>query len=274
MTGHRPSRFAPTRDTRCLALAFLLLVLCACASAPVKKEEEAAPRFWPTGERWREATLNALRDPVTWVPAAGAATVAAGGWDKKISEWAVENTPVFGSVENAKTASDNLRALSDLGMLGTALAVPGRGHPWRSRIKRILVEEAGVFAASSVTNLLKQSIPRERPDHSDNHSFPSGHSTRAFAYAGMSSRNLDSMDMPGGARTSLKVLFEGMAAGTAWARVEGNRHYPTDVLAGAAIGNFMALFIHDSFLGREENVSMSLQVDPWERSVQLRILLP
>jgi membrane-associated phospholipid phosphatase len=260
------------------APAFFLLVVplvlvVGCASAPVRSDAEKDSRFWPTGERWRQATVDALKDPVTWGPAAGAA-VAAGGWDKKISNWAVENTPVFGSVDNAKQRSDDLRALSNFGMLGTAVAVPGRGHPWLSRIKRLLVEEAGVIAASSVTSLMQRSISRERPDQSDNHGFPSGHSTRAFAYAGMSTRNLDAMEMPDGARIPLKGLFYTLAAGTAWARVEGERHYPSDVLAGASVGNFMSLFVHDAFLGKDEGASLGVQVDPQSREVQLRILLP
>jgi membrane-associated phospholipid phosphatase len=218
--------------------------------------------------------VNALRSPVTWGPAAGAAVIAAGGWDRKISDWAVENTPVFGSVDNAKKRSDDLRALSNFGMLGTAVAVPGGAHPWWSRIKRLLVEEAGAIAASSVTGLMKQSISRERPDESDNHSMPSGHSTRAFAYAAMSNRNLDAMEMSDPATITLKALFDTLAAGTAWARVEGERHYPTDVLVGASVGNFMALFIHDAFLGKEEKVSMGIQIDQGERSIQVRIRLP
>jgi membrane-associated phospholipid phosphatase len=259
---------------RSFLVTFLLFLLCGCTTVPIRKEADGAPRFWPTGARWRAATVNALRDPVTWGPAAGAAVVAAGGWDKKISNWAVESTPAFGSVNSAKKASDDLRSASDLAMLGTALAVPGGNHPWWSRIKRLLVEEVGVFLASGTTNLLKRSISRERPDMTDNHSFPSGHSTRAFAYAGMSSRNLDAIDMPDTARISLRTLFTTMAAGTAWARVEGDRHYPSDVLAGASVGNFTSLLLHDAFLGREERVSASIQLDPDQRGVALRILLP
>jgi hypothetical protein len=35
----------------------------------------------------------------------------------------------------------------------------------------------------------------------------------------------------------------------AWARVEGAKHFPSDVLAGAALGYFITAFIHDAFLG-------------------------
>lgn len=261
------------RPARCLTV-ILLLGLAGCATTPIRKEGDADLPLWPTGPRWKTASLNGFRDPITWGSAAGAAVIAAAGWDSKISSWAVENTPVFGSVDHAKAASDDLRSLCALAMLGTALAVPGGSYPWRSRFERLLVEEGGVWSASSVTNLMKESISRERPDETDTHSFPSGHSTRAFAYNGMSLRNLDAMDLPGSGRISLKILFTTLAAGTGWARVEGERHYPSDVLAGAAIGNFISVFIHDAFLGRREQVSATLRADPEERSLSLRITFP
>jgi len=42
-----------------------------------------------------------------------------------------------------------------------------------------------------------------------------------------------------------------VALGTGWARVEAQKHYPSDVLAGMALGNFMAAFIYDAFMGLE-----------------------
>ncbi len=52
-----------------------------------------------------------------------------------------------------------------------------------------------------------------------------------------------------------------MTAATAWARIEAKRHYPTDVLAGAALGNFIGAFINDAFIGinhsHEVNVHFS-----------------
>ena len=256
----------------CLWLALLLPAFLSCATTPIRTEDGVPLRSWPTGARWKRAALNGLRDPTTWGTAAGAALAAP--WDKKISNWAVENTPVFGSIDNAKSASDDLRSLCNLGMLGTALAVPGGDYPWRSRFERLLVEEAGVWTASSLTDLAKQNIARERPDGTDNHGFPSAHSTRAFAYNGMSWRNLDAMNLPVAARVSLKTFLITAAAGTGWARVEGQRHYPSDVLAGAAVGNFVSLFIHDAFLGEKEKVSVGVRADREEQSLDIRIVLP
>src|SRR5262249_11354817 len=138
-----------------LCIAGLIALLLGCATTPIRKEGDADLPLWPTGARWKNASLNGLRDPITWGGAAGAAVVVAAGWDKKISKWAVENTPIFGSVDKAKSASDDLRSLCGYAMVGTALAVPGGDYPWRSRFERLLGEEGGGWAAPSAPGLMK-----------------------------------------------------------------------------------------------------------------------
>jgi membrane-associated phospholipid phosphatase len=46
----------------------------------------------------------------------------------------------------------------------------------------------------------------------------------------------------------------------AWARVEARKHYPSDVLAGAALGHFLTAFIHDAFLNLPEDGSVDFSV--------------
>ena len=73
-------------------------------------------------------------------------------------------------------------------------------------------------------------VKEERPDHSDNKSFPSGHATMAFAAA----RSLDKEFR----RDCIWVPIVGYAAATAIGveRVVNDRHHWYDVVAGAAIG--------------------------------------
>jgi hypothetical protein len=52
-----------------------------------------------------------------------------------------------------------------------------------------------------------------------------------------------------------------LAAATAWARVEAEKHYPTDVLAGAALGHFLTAVIHDSMMGLDSPVQVGVQLD-------------
>ena len=219
-------------------------------------------RFWPRKPEWKAAARNAFRDPGTWGPAGAAAVIAAGGWDRELSDWAVTHTPVFGSVASAERWSDWLRAASDAAMIATALSVHADEHPWKLRTKTLLVEETGAIATTSLTALLKSATDRERPDGSDQESFPSGHASRAFAYAGASRRNLDATDLGRGWRIGLSVGVETLAIGTGMARIEAQKHYPTDVLVGAALGNCVSLFLHDAFLGTTGSTFATVNLDP------------
>ena len=218
----------------------------------------------------RQSCVTALKSPGTWVPAAAAALVTVDDWDQKISRWAVEETPVFGSVQSARDASDSLRTATHFAMMATALAAREE-YTWEWRFQRLAVEEAGTLINSNITDILKQATERKRPDASDYASFPSSHSSRAFNYATFASRNLDFMDLGDGARRGLRIGFYTLAAGTAWARVEGEKHYPSDVLAGAALGHFMGLFLHDAFLGGHTGTTLDVQMRRDGASLAVRL---
>lgn len=227
-----------------LVLAFSLA--CGCASLRAR-EERAGRGHWPEGGRWRAAARGALHDPATWAPLAGAAALAAGGWDVKLSRWAAREAPLFGSKAHARDASDTLRGLTHYASIAAALAAPDGGGPWQSRIGRLAIDQAAATAATSVTYGLKRATGRTRPDRSDRESFPSGHSSRAFAYAATGMANLRATRLAPGWRHALDGGLIALAAGTAWARVEAGVHYPTDVLVGASLGNFLGRLVHDAF---------------------------
>jgi membrane-associated phospholipid phosphatase len=92
--------------------------------------------------------------------------------------------------------------------------------------------------AAASFGLLKAVTGRSRPDVGEGayefhpfhgaHSFPSGHTTMAFAMAATLGDASGSPWVQGGL-----YLF---AAGTAWSRVYDQRHWPSDVFVGAALG--------------------------------------
>jgi len=92
--------------------------------------------------------------------------------------------------------------------------------------KRLL---ASIAATTATVGLLKAATNRERPDGSDRNSFPSGHSGSSFAAATV----LDRTYGPAAGWTAY-----GLAAFVAASRVVGNRHFFSDVVAGAVIGRF------------------------------------
>jgi len=241
--------------------------LSGCASSKRGLE----PRdYWPSGARWKQAASRALKDRGTWIPLAGAAVVSVDDWDREISDWAVDTTPVFGSSENARQASDTLWIATQLSMAGTALAVPNGDGPWQRKPERLVIEELAVLLAAGTTSAIKSLVDRERPDGSNDRSFPSGHASQSFTMARMACLNVD--DLPAMSRVwrvSLKTTFTTIAATTAWSRVEGGKHYPSDVLVGAALGNFVAVFVHEAFLPADSKTSFNATLSRREMSFSI-----
>ena len=89
---------------------------------------------------------------------------------------------------------------------------------------------ASVGVAYVGKTALKAMINEERPDHSDNKSFPSGHAAMAFAAA----RSIDKEFR----KDCIWIPIAGYAAATAIGieRVASDRHHWYDVVAGAALG--------------------------------------
>lgn len=121
-------------------------------------------------------------------------------------------------------------------LVGSSLAL-GLLHPRGDRTAR---DEAWVqgeaFALTfGVTFGLKTAVQRLRPlGSSERSSFPSGHTSIAFCAATLISRE------QGPAIAIPAYLLAGL---TGFSRVEAGRHFPSDVVAGAAIGTLSALVI-------------------------------
>ena len=131
-----------------------------------------------------------------------------------------------------------------------AYSQPVYGHNW----SRFLVNTgASVVVAYAAKTALKAVIKEDRPDHSDNKSFPSGHAAMAFAAA----RSVDK-EFRG---ESFWISVAGYAAATAVGveRVVSDRHHWYDVVAGAALGYGSAeltWWLSDKFLGKGSNVAV------------------
>lgn len=83
---------------------------------------------------------------------------------------------------------------------------------------------------SGITASLKHYVDKTRPDGSDRRSFPSRHSLWAFSIGGTVTCRLAARSPWWG------VASQAAASAVGFQRVIDRRHYPEDVLAGAAIG--------------------------------------
>lgn len=128
-------------------------------------------------------------------------------------------TSSVGAENKALTkAGDTLAQAMPLVAIGVAATEPG----W---------EAAGQFAAAYVgtklsTAGLKSAVPKERPDGSDR-SFPSGHAANTFMAAGAIHARYG---------FGAALVPYALAAITSYSRIPADKHYPVDVLAGAALG--------------------------------------
>lgn len=241
------------------------LFVAGCGTLPNGRDWGQDAFFPLDADRVSRAAHDAFFNSNTLIPLASALVLGIDDFDEKVSCWAVKHNPVFGSETDARDASDYLRATLQAEAVITALATPSGDVPeqWMvSKVKGLGVELAAIGVTSGVTDLLKDTTDRTRPDKSSDRSFPSSHTSGAFSYMTLANRNIDSIDMPHALKPPLKIGNYVLASGVAWARVEGQRHYPSDVLAGAALGHFLTAFIHDAFMNLPEDSNVDFVVFP------------
>lgn len=228
------------------------LILAGCGTLPSGRGWGEDATWRPGWERVRESAANAARDPWVWAPLAGAAVLQIDDLDRRTSDWAREHTPIFGSQRNAENWSDDLRTASVLAHYATIVATPGGdefGEWVANKARGTLVDVAAVSATVAITRSLKTNVGRTRPNGEGDESFPSGHTSTSAVHTRLASRNLRSIAMPAAARRSLDVGLYALTIGTSWSRIEAGWHFPSDTLFSMALGNFMASFVNDAFLG-------------------------
>ena len=229
--------------------------------------------FAPGTQRLRDAASSAARSPRVWVPLAGAALLQINGWDRKVSDWARENTPVFGSQQSASDWSDGLVIASSVSYFATALATRGPEDSdawWQDKGRGLAVGVSAIACTSAVTTVLKYATARTRPNGDSTQSFPSGHTSFAAVTTGLASDNLRDIDLSNGVRRGLVLGLDSLTIGTAWARVEAGAHFPADTLGGMALGNFMSALADDAFLHGASNRRVALTLVPMRGGAELQ----
>ena len=133
----------------------------------------------------------------------------------------------------SRTADHVFKAGEVLGELGTLLGsasavyavgrlkdAPKVSHVGMDLIQSLVISEA-------LTQTLKYTTRRERPDHSGKNSFPSGHAADTFAFATALERHL------GWRYAAPAYVF---ASYVAVSRLPANRHWLSDAVFGASVG--------------------------------------
>ena len=118
--------------------------------------------------------------------------------------------------------------------LGAAVGIEAKNH-WFDQTKNIFL---GGLVTLVVTHSLKRGVGKERPDGSSNRSFSSGHTATAFLGGTILYHEYKESSM---LYASSGYLF---SASTGGLRVVNNRHWVSDVLAGAGIGILVGNLIY------------------------------
>ncbi len=236
------------------AILFLSICLIAtAASASGKKGQETHPFFTPSPEFfdpgkstepepvWTDESPSLFKQIGTdfrnvfttrenlLIVGAGLGTAwAVSSYDEKIPTSRFNSELFEESTTDAVFEAGNVAGGAVL-QVGGALAAFGLGklidHPEIEALGRDLVRAQ--ILTQSLTQVIKLSVGRTRPDGSNNHSFPSGHSAGTFATATVLQRRYG---------WKVGVPAYGLAAYVAASRLSENKHYLSDVILGAAIG--------------------------------------
>lgn len=259
--GHRPGRM--------IAPLCLFCFLCGCGTLDNGRGWGQDATLAPGWERVGRAAKDAALATETWVPLASALALQIGHADENMQAWAAKHTPVFGSQQNAVRMSDNLKDVSGALWVVSGLAPPsgddGGGEWFLNKARGLGVQTAaGVLLRSSV-GMLKESTGRLRPNGLGKTSFPSDHASKASLYNAMAAKNVEAIGWSDNAVSISRFGLGTLTAATSWARIEANEHYPSDVLAGIALGHFIGAFFTDAFLGLDEPEQVVVLVEPSRR---------
>lgn len=212
------------------------------APAPVTSAAESAPsssfHLFP---QLKEDAGRLVRAPLDWTKSdwtkAGLAALAVGGalWlDEDLREIVVGNSN--GTKSAVAKAAGPFGAEYSFATLGAFYLA---GRLLKDERAKAVAEDglvSSLIAAGVITPILKATIGRRRPSQTPETfvrgdggvSFPSGHTTQAFAVASVIAAHYDSIWVQGAAYA--------VAALVGLSRMQQNAHYASDVLAGAIIG--------------------------------------
>ncbi len=108
------------------------------------------------------------------------------------------------------------------------LADRNRGVSAVDTRRRVRFAVTSLVAVGATTTFIKWAVGRERPNRAGrNRSFPSGHTSAAFGIA-------EVMRVLYGDRVGMPFYLAAVITGVS--RIHDNKHYPSDVVAGAGLG--------------------------------------
>jgi membrane-associated phospholipid phosphatase len=136
-------------------------------------------------------------------------------------------TAIAGRAEELGETGSTVGGLKVMAPLGLSLFAAGR-FASDGTFRAFSYDATQALIVNGIyTEVFKKAVSRTRPDGSDSLSFPSGHSSTAFALATVAERHY-------GWKVGVPSYLVASAIGLS--RIERSKHYLSDVLAGATLG--------------------------------------
>jgi membrane-associated phospholipid phosphatase len=246
-SSRRASLELAPREPKLVRFAGAFLIACSLASAGCHAAEPGT--WWEhhvDGSAWSQGFDQLLEEPAQIAPTLSllALTPAVAMYDRDLSDWAKDHHPLTGGI----TISGDLLSAGLAVSAGATGAVEAlRGDQGRS----IEVAVESILATSAVTQFFKFAVQRIRPGSDSTDSFPSAHTSTAFAGATFLFRRM--RDEWEGPAANWSWLAYAPAAYVAIDRVESGRHFPSDVAFGAFLGVFLTNWIYDAHYGDDRH---------------------
>lgn len=247
-----------TAPAVCRSIVALSLLLTLGLGSPARAEHSGAAPAAPSTVETPASQPAAALNPAANVPAARleyahspsllpALGILGGVGLLGLSDHYVWQHATFAGGPTAQHAASFLQPIGTPKVIAPALAagIAGGLLLHKPELTHASVRIAGSIAfAAATTQGLKMVVGRSRPGDvangdadefrafSGNHSFPSGHTTLAFAAAAALDRETDARWVPW-------VVYP-VAGLVGWSRIHDQMHWMSDVAAGAAVGYFAA----------------------------------
>jgi hypothetical protein len=194
----------------------------------------------------------------------GAAAAASSLWDDEVREDLAKHPDQLDWASTLETAGGPV--YSTIFVMG--MFAGGRFSHGRFRAATYDMLDASIVNLG-YTELLKVAVGRERPNGQDNKSFPSGHTSNAFALAAVAERHYG---WKVGAPAYLLAGIVGVS------RLHEDKHWLSDVAAGATLGYLVGRTVvrvnggTREHPGGETTFNLSPIVSPRARGLQLSVV--
>jgi membrane-associated phospholipid phosphatase len=218
-----------------------------------------------------QSTKKATFNPITIATIVSSVAIYSLNADQRITDWATSKHPIFKTEKNAKIFSDALQYTS-LAAMGTAYTIDliQNSELTREFARMAAFDLSAVLCTIAATELTKSNVRRLRPDASDRRSFISGHTSAASVSTTVAAMHVRQMHISKSSKLLLNSGLFMVAAGTAWGRVEGRKHYASDVLAGAAVGHFLGIFLNEiANPGKDNNTELNINLQSDNYAIML-----